>query len=457
MGQPTSRRNSTLGILNGMLVNVGNAFVDPFTVLPVFITTFGGSTILVGFVSAAFFAGWFLPQIFVANVAQSRRRVLPIYAASAAFRFVGFAGAGASVFLIDPSHRSAVLFCVCAGLTLNALAAGVAAVPFLEITSKTVPVNKRGSFFAGRRVIGGILGVVAGLVIAVVLGGDPGAMWAQTRVYRGVRAVVDAVGWSGHPFPHDYGILIILGAVISTGGVIAYLFVREPDAQHVTRAAPVREYLAEGFRLLKRMPDYRAFFGMRVCYQLSAMAFPFYATYAYTHLGFSQASVGVFVSIWVGAGVLSNAVWGRLLDRNGNRIVFVATAAMSIAAPIAMLILTLRTGARLESPGAGVFALVAATFLLNGFVRSGRFIANQTYLLESAPPARRPLYVGFMNSLSFPFMLSPILGGLIVAVVGYPALFATGALAAIANLVVSARLAEPRRRLQASPDEPVSI
>ena len=455
MGNRTSRRNSTLGILNGMLVNLGNAFVDPFTVLPVFITTFGGSTVLVGFVSAAFFAGWFLPQIFVANVAQSRRRVLPIYAASAAFRFVGFAGAGASVFLIDPSHRGLILFCVCAGLTLNALAAGVAAVPFLEITSKTVPVNKRGSFFAGRRVIGGVLGVVAGLVIAAVLGGDPGAMWAQTRVYRGVKAVVDALGWSGQQFPHDYGLLIILGAVISTGGVIAYLFVREPDAQHVARAGPMRTYLAEGFRLLKRMPDYRAFFGMRVCYQLSAMAFPFYATYAYTHLGFSQASVGVFVSIWVGAGVLSNAVWGRLLDRNGNRIVFVSTAAMSIAAPIAMLILASQAG--LESAGVGVFALVASTFLLNGFVRSGRFIANQTYLLESAPPARRPLYVGFMNSLSFPFMLSPILGGLIVAALGYRALFAIGALAALANLVVSARLAEPRQRLQASPDEPVSI
>ena len=455
MGNRTSRRNSTLGILNGMLVNLGNAFVDPFTVLPVFITTFGGSTVLVGFVSAAFFAGWFLPQIFVANVAQARRRVLPIYAASAAFRFVGFAGAGASVFLIDPSQRSLILFCVCAGLTLNALAAGVAAVPFLEITSKTVPLNKRGSFFAGRRVIGGVLGVIAGLVIAAVLGGDPGAMWAQTQIYRGVKSVVDAVGWSGHPFPHDYGILIILGAVISTGGVIAYLFVREPDAQHTAQAAPLRTYLAEGFRLLRRMPDYRAFFGMRVCYQLSAMAFPFYATYAYTHLGFSQASVGVFVSIWVGSGVLSNAVWGRLLDRNGNRIVFVATAAMSVAAPIAMLILASQTG--LEAAGVGVFALVASTFLLNGFVRSGRFIANQTYLLESAPPARRPLYVGFMNSLSFPFMLSPILGGLIVSAIGYRALFATGALAALANLVVSARLVEPRRRLQAPPDEPVSI
>ncbi|HXV13609.1 MAG TPA: hypothetical protein VEC56_05330, partial [Candidatus Krumholzibacteria bacterium] len=215
MRKAYSTRNQTLGILNGMLVNLGNAFVDPFTVLPVFITTFGGSTVLVGFVSAAFFAGWFLPQVFVANLAQSRRRVLSIYAAAAAFRFVGFAGAGASVFLLDVSQRDLILLCVCAGLSLNALAAGVAAVPFLEITSKTVPVDRRGAFFAGRRVVGGILGIVAGLVIAAVLGGEPGAMWAQSGIYQSVKSAVDAIGWSGYEFPHDYGILIILGAVIS--------------------------------------------------------------------------------------------------------------------------------------------------------------------------------------------------------------------------------------------------
>lgn len=458
MGQRSSRRNSTLGILNGMLVNLGNAFVDPFTVLPVFITSFGGSAVLVGFVSAAFFAGWFLPQVFVANIAQSRKRVLPIYAAAAAFRFIGFAGAGASVFLIDASHRSLILFCVCAGLTMNALAAGVAAVPFLEITSKTVPVNKRGAFFAGRRVVGGLLGIVAGLVIAAILGGEPGAMWAETGAYRAVTTAVEAIGWANHEFPHDYGILILLGAIISTGGVVAYLFVREPDATHVVRASPLRDYLTEGYRLLKRMPDYRTFLWMRVFYQLSAMAFPFYATYAYTHLGFSEASVGVFVSIWVGAGVLSNAVWGRLLDRSGNRIVFVSTAVMSVVAPVAMLVLASSRAGSVAGPVAvGIFYLVASTFLLNGFVRSGRFIANQTYLLESAPPARRPLYVGFMNSLSFPFMLSPILGGLVVVTLGYEVLFGIGAMAAVANWVASARLAEPRSRVTPAGEEPITI
>jgi MFS family permease len=436
-----SRRNHTLGIINGMLVNLGNAFVDPFTVLPVFISTLGGGGVVVGFVSAAFTAGWFFPQVFVASIAQARRRVLPIYAASSVFRFIGFVGAGVSVYLIGPDHPRLLMVSVITGLSINALAAGVAGVPFLEITSKTVPIQERGSFFAGRRVLGGALGVMAGLLIAVVLNGDPGAMWVNTIVYRWVKLSARFLHLSDHPFPYDYGILIIIGGVITVSGVVAYMFVREPPAEHVTRPPALRHQIADGMAMLRRMPHYRAYLLMRVFYQLTAMAFPFYATYAYVRLGFSEASVGLFLSIWVGAAMMSNLLWGPLLDRRGNRIVFVSTAVASLLPPLVMLWLTRAAPVPGSTP---VFLLVASTFLINGFVRSGRFVANHTYLLESAPADRRPLYVGFMNSLSFPFMLSPILGGIVAETLGYTALFALGGVAAVANIVISARLAEPR-------------
>jgi MFS family permease len=439
--------------MNGMLVNLGNAFVDPFTVLPVFITTFGGSSVLVGVVTAAFTALWFLPQVVVAGMAQTRRRVLPIYSASAVFRFIGFVGAGASIFWIDPSHRGLVLACVIGGLALNAFAAGVAGVPFLEITSKTVPINQRGAFFGGRRVAGGILGVFAGILIAVVLGGDSGAMWARSSLYQWVKSLALEAGLAGHAFPYDYGILIIIGGVISAAGVLAYLFVEEPPAAHVARPTPLRRLIADGFVMLRSLPDYRTFLWIRIFYQLTAMCFPFYAIFACVELGFSEASVGLFVSIWLGAGVLSNLLWGPMLDRHGHRIVFVWTAVISVVPPIIILLLSaFRHGTQTNS-AMSVFVVVALTFLMNGFVRAGRFIANHTYLLEAAPRERRPLYVGFMNTMTFPFMLSPILGGTIVGIFGYRALFVIGLLSAIAGWVASTRLSEPRHRVDVSAEE----
>jgi Na+/melibiose symporter-like transporter len=316
-----------------------------------------------------------------------------------------------------------------------------------------VPVNQRGAFFGGRRVAGGILGVAAGLLIAVVLGGDPGAMWARTSFYQWTKSLATKVGLAGHAFPYDYGILIIIGGVISATGVISYLFVVEPPAAHVARPTALRKQIADGFAMLKSLPDYRAFLWMRIFYQLTAMCFPFYATYAYVHLGFSQASVGILVSVWLGAGVLSNLLWGPMLDRRGHRIVFMWTAAISIVAPIVILFLSGFHHSTVASTSTTAFLIVALTFLTNGFVRAGRFIANHTYLLEVAPRTRRPLYVGFMNTMTFPFMLSPILGGAIVGLFGYQTLFVIGLLSAIANWIVSVRLVEPRHKVDAPTEE----
>ena len=164
--------------------------------------------------------------------------------------------------------------------------------------------------------------------------------------------------------------------------------------------------------------------------------------------------MGVFVSIWMGAGVLSNLIWGPLLDKRGHRIVFMSTAAISVVAPVVILLLAwLRPHAQ-EAPG--VFAVVALTFLLNGFVRAGRFIANHTYLLEVAPRERRPLYIGFMNSMTFPFMLSPILGGAIVSLFGYRTLFIIGGLSAIVGWIISIKLSEPRHTAPVEDDEIIS-
>jgi MFS family permease len=268
-------------------------------------------------------------------------------------------------------------------------------------------------------------------------------VWAQGWFYRSIESVVDAIGWSGHEFPYNYGILIVAGATLSAVGMFLFGLIREPRAKVIHKLRPLGDHLREGFELLGRRGNYQLFFVVRICWQLTSMAFPFYAAYAYSVLGFSEASVGVFVSLWVASGVISNYVWGKLADIKGNRIVLVLTALISLAPPL-MVLLVLRAGPDGAADGPRAFLLLASTFVINGFSRSGRFISNMMYLLEDAPEDRRPLYVGFMNTVSFPFMLSPVLGGWIVQAVSFQALFAVSAVFAVVSVVLSARLVEPR-------------
>jgi MFS family permease len=153
--------------------------------------------------------------------------------------------------------------------------------------------------------------------------------------------------------------------------------------------------------------------------------------------------VGLFLSIWVGSGVLSNSVWGFLLDRSGNRIVLILTSVLTVIPPVAVIVVDhVRRGA--VTPDWLPFAVISSTFLINGLVRSGRIIAGTTYLLEFAPEGKRPLYVGFMNSFTSPFMLSPLLAGLILQLFGTQVLFAICAVFALASVALTFGLHEPR-------------
>lgn len=435
---PHYRWNFTLGILNGALVNFALAFIDPYTVLPVFITRMGGSDVIVGLASALYSAGWFLPQFFVARYVESQPFSLPIYRHMSGIRIMALGAIVASVYVLGTSHPTRLLFLVVSCFAISTLAAGVTGVPFLEVTTRAIPTARRGMFFGLRRLVGGALGVVAGLVVSVVLGGDVGT--APGWPLRVVDRAAARLKFTGHEFPFDYGVLFACAAVLSALGYVAYSFVREPPGPGSRPRRSVREHVRAGVSLLVEHANYRLFLWVRVCWQLTAMAFPFYATFVLARLGYPDASIGLFVSIWVGSGVLANFVWGHMMDRHGNRVVLVSTAAMSAVGPIAFLWIA----AQGSQPDALTFWVVASTFFLNGSARSGRFISNMTYLLEFAPDAHRPLYVGFMNTISAPFALSPVLGGVIIGVTSFEVLFAIAAVFAVAGVFLSARLVEPR-------------
>ncbi|MEJ2722805.1 MAG: MFS transporter, partial [bacterium] len=293
-----------------------------------------------------------------------------------------------------------------------------------------------------RRFIGGVLGILVGMIVAVVLDQRSERFWMGGRLFGAIETAVGELGLVGHEFPSDFGVIFILGAVFMAVGMLAFCFAGEPPSAGVEGASRLVDHLRYGVSLLVRDANYRRFFLVRICWQFTAMAFPFYTTYAYTELRLSTSTVGLFVSVWVGSGIFSNYVWGHLMDRRGNRIVLVLTAGLGAIPPAAILVIdgwlvgdTSRTVPLL---------LIVTTFCINGFIRSGRLISNITYLLEFAPESKRPLYVGFMNSLSAPFMLTPVIGGLILQLFGVKALFWLSTLFALANIALSARLIEPR-------------
>ncbi len=429
---PHFKRNYTLGLLNGILMRFAYSFADPQTVLPVFVITLTGSPILAGVVAGLFDAGWFLPQMFISNVLQHRERKLPLYRLMAFVRIGSWIAAAAAVFLIGARDYT-LLFWVFFFCYLGVcLGAGTAAISFMDIVGKSVPPQRRGSFFAYRRLAGGFLGIGAGLVVARVLSPE-----------------------SGFAFPGSYGILFSFTAVIVVLGLGSFSAVKEPIEPVSPQRVRFRDHLRNCGRILREDVNYRRYFTQRVLASLGLLALPFYATYAVTVLGAQIAQVGLMVSLWMLSGMLSNALWGILSDRRGSRILVVASSALSILPPVIALGSVLVPNRSVSLPASlGTWLpdcicnmdlrllVFLSCFVLNGFSDAARKISTNAYLLDISPAVLRPTYVGLMNTIAAPLSLAPALGGLITEVSSYRTVFWISLVFALLSLVVSLKLAE---------------
>ena len=66
------------------------------------------------------------------------------------------------------------------------------------------------------------------------------------------------------------------------------------------------------------------------------------------------------------------------------------------------------------------------------------------YMLDIAPAAKRPSYIGFGNAFLLPLSLAPVLVGWLVPLTGYAPLFAGAAFFSFLAILSTTRLKEPR-------------
>ena len=85
---------------------------------------------------------------------------------------------------------------------------------------------------------------------------------------------------------------------------------------------------------------------------------------------------------------------------------------------------------------------IGLVFLVAGVANDGNGISSNTYLLEIVPEDERPTYIGLANTTLGVVTFLPVLGGWLVANVGYSGTFGLGVTFALLGLGASLRLRE---------------
>lgn len=260
-----------------------------------------------------------------------------------------------------------------------------------------------------------------------------GASWIINRV----------LGHPALPPPHDVAFLLTLFIVLLIPAFALFIAVREPPGAAESESVMLREQLRRAGQLLRRDPVYRRYTAAWLLLSLTGVVLPFYSVYAKDALGAEAGMAGVYAAASTGAKLLSNLVFGWISDRRGNQLVMRLLAAGK--AGTAFLALALVGFVSISKPqGAWLPYLALPLFFLDGGLFPAGILSGSNFVIELAPENERAMYIGLSNTLNGTVTLLSVLGGLLVDLLGFAGLFATGLMLCLAAYVLATGLPEPR-------------
>jgi MFS family permease len=417
------RRNYRLGVINGVMFALGDSLSSAGLVLALLVRQLGGSLALVGLLPALQIGGFLLPQMLVGGRLQAMPYKLPLYRRAAVARMSAFGVLLAAIFAAGslPSNTSLWLIIIC--YSIFNFGGGTSTLAFQDVVAKVIPPRRRGSFFGTRQLFSGLL----------------------TFALVGPR-----VGWllgaaSPLPFPLNYGILVVLAWISMSIGLLAFALVKEPPQTQLGKRMRVIEGLRRAPAIMRANPNYRWFIISRMLTRVGQIAEPFYIIYAIEELGLPADVAGVYLAVRAVAGALSNLAWSRVSERQGTRRLILLTGVLFVMAPALALGGPAISNA-LGFGSSGRLIAIGLVFLVAGVANDGNGISGNTYLLEIVPEAERPTYIGLANTTLGVVTFLPVLGGWLVANLGYSGTFSIGVAFALLGLLASYQLSEVRLR-----------
>lgn len=398
-----TRRNSWLLVINGGMVMMAYTFISADLVMPAFVQTLTTSSILVGMAGALMRMGWAWPQVFISRIIEPKPRKMPLLIWAGMARSAMWILVGVMTIFFGGRNPAFFLFLFMVFYALGTSLMGVMNVPWMDLMGKAIPASHRAKVFALRRFSGGVMSMVAGVLISYILSAQ-----------------------SGLSFPNNYAVLFMLSGLGTALAVLTFGMIREPIEKNTRAQLSLKNYLISGLSLMKDDVNFRRLCMVQFLWGFSMMGGPFYVPYAISGLGIGAVYIGFYVIAMQFSSVFSNVAWAWVGRYKGNQALFLygtCLLALSILIPICIVYVPNHL---LNFWGTEVdlrVVVYAFTFIFSGAAQSGMYSGRMTYVLDIAPADRRPTYTSFMNMFMFPQGLLPMLAGVLVAWISYQNLF----------------------------------
>lgn len=390
------RFNFAVGVLEGSFFGFGVGLASRVVVIPLFVAYFTDSAALIGLIASLHQIGWHLPQLLtVRHVARQRRYKPTTLRMTLQERWPFLALAGVALFATTiPAWLALALTFIL--FSWHALGSGVTSTPWQSMIGRIMPSRMHGKFFGMQ---------AGGFSVLSMLG-----------AFISGRLLVDVA------YPYNF-MLCFLGASVMMAISFGFLmFIREPDVPLPLPSAEAGEeegFWARLWTIFKRDAAFRWFLATRVGQQFTYVGMGFYTIYSVRHFGLTPDVIGVMTSVMLFCKAIMHPLGGSIGDRFGHRWAFAAGA--------------------LAFAGGNFIAITAVqpewmymVFALAGIGEAAFITAILSTNLTFGKPEERPYYIGLGNTLIAPFsLIAPLVGGQLVDLVGFSAMFGMTIVAAI--------------------------
>jgi len=402
------QRNMLAGIVHGTFFNMAQAFAEPFALLPLFLSGFTSSKLIIGLIVGLMQAAMVLPQLLMSRLLRRRPNTARPLMLTGIWTRCGVWGLLGILALTISEQNTVLLWASVILVSLYSFAGGIAVLPFNRIISETIVPEKRSSFFGWRLFFGGFMAMMAGFIVKFVLGSDK-MLW-----------------------PKNFGVLFLLSFVtliIAYTAMSMFRFPNDPPGKSKDSMSPLWH---ECLRVFKTYPVMKKLVIIELLTSKLALFMPFLTLYATQTRHIPLKWVGIFIVCMKLGAMLSNLLWMPIGNKVGTRILIHT----GIVTAIISLLLTIF---------ADNVLLFSLAFFVTGLASSALMVGYNGYILEIGPEETRVLLVAIKGTMLLPLYFMPLLGGLIADLMGYLWLLILGLVIFSLALFLAFTLCEPRR------------
>ena len=400
--------NSIVNVIDGSFFGAALGFASFVTVIPLFVSGFTESAILIGLIPAIHAVGWQLPQLLTAERVSRLSRIKPMVLWMTIHERVPFLGLGILAWFSPSLNNKLILLLTFVLLVWQGFGGGLTATAWQSLVAKIMPMRFLGTFYGIQSAAGNLLASIAAVLSGLIL--------------------------ERNEYPGNFAVCFLLA-----GGcmLISQLFLgltREKPL-HFDHLPNARDSFWKRLSgILRRDRNFRWFIVARMATQFSFVGFAFYTVYAVKEFQIPVFLIGILTGLLLASQVTSNPFMGWLGDRSGHLRAFqlgvVSAAASTFLAWLA--------------DGPGWFYPI---FLLAGIANAAGWTIPMAMTVQFGQEEDRPAYIGLANTLIAPVtFIAPILGGLLADIAGYPATFMASSIAGMLTLVLLVAIVQDPRK-----------